>query len=112
MASPTQSDVHIPSTAKERNVRRSHYLHAVAAGMGKAAAERYADKRFAELTAKARKELPKGAFALPGGRYPIPDAAHARNALARVAQNGSPEEKAKVRAAVKRRFPGIGEGGK
>ena len=41
-------------------------------------------------------------------RYPIPDASHARNALARVSGNGTPEEKAKVRAAVHSRFPEIG----
>lgn len=71
------------------------------------------------LTAAGRKHLPKSDFALPGkgegpqgkgaGSYPIPDASHARNALARVSQHGSPEEKAKVRAAVHRKFPGIGK---
>jgi len=66
----------------------------------------------AKLTAKARKALPSKSFALPGGRYPINDANHARNALSRVAQNGSSSEKAQVRAAVKRKFPGIGKGGK
>lgn len=70
------------------------------------------------LSAKERQSLPKSDFALPGkgegpkgagsGSYPIPDANHARNALARVAQHGSPAEKAKVRAAVHRKFPGIG----
>ncbi len=61
------------------------------------------------LTTNARKALPTKAFALPGRRYPIHDKNHARNALARVAQNGTPEEKAKVRAAVAKRFPGIGK---
>lgn len=57
------------------------------------------------LSAKQRNALPKTAFALPGERkYPIPDASHARNALARAA--GKPEE-AQVRAAVKKRYPGI-----
>ena len=60
------------------------------------------------LTAKSRNALGTGAFALSGRRYPINDAAHARNALARVAQNGTPQEKARVRAAVHRKFPGIG----
>jgi hypothetical protein len=59
------------------------------------------------LTTKARKALPASSFALAGRRYPIEDEAHARNALARVSQYGSPEEKAKVRAAVRRRYPGI-----
>jgi len=63
-----------------------------------------------DLTTKGRKKLSKKAFALPGKRkYPIPDKAHARNALARVAQNGTPAEQKKVRAAVKRRFPSIGK---
>lgn len=71
------------------------------------------------LTTAARKSMPKGDFALPGkgegpegkgaGSYPIPDASHARNALARVAQHGTPEEKAKVKAAVHRKFPDIGK---
>ena len=63
----------------------------------------------AKLTAKARHALPKKDFALSGGRYPIENPSHARNALARVAQHGTPEEKAKVRAAVHRKYPGIGE---
>jgi hypothetical protein len=61
------------------------------------------------LGTKARKKLGKSAFALPGKRkYPIPDKAHARNALARVAQNGTKTEQRRVRAAVKERFPSIG----
>jgi len=44
--------------------------------------------------------------------YPLEDASHARNALARVSQHGSPSEKAKVRAAVKRKYPGIKQKGK
>lgn len=63
----------------------------------------------AKLTTKARKALPGKSFALPGRRYPIEDASHARNALARVSQHGSSAEKAKVRAAVHRRYPGIGQ---
>lgn len=63
----------------------------------------------AELTTKGRKQLKKSSFALPGKRYPIHDLAHARNALARVSQYGTPEEKARVRAAVHRKYPGIGE---
>jgi hypothetical protein len=63
-----------------------------------------------ELTSKDKKKLSKKTFALPGKRkYPIPDKSHARNALARVAQNGTPEEQKKVRAAVKKRFPSIGK---
>lgn len=61
----------------------------------------------AELTTKTRNALPTEVFALPGRRYPIHDLNHARNALARVAANGTPEEKARVRAAVARRYPQI-----
>jgi hypothetical protein len=63
-----------------------------------------------DLSTKDRKKLSKKSFALPGKRkYPIPDKAHARNALARVAQNGTTAEQKKVKAAVKKRFPSIGK---
>ena len=65
----------------------------------------------AQLDYSTRKDLPDSAFAIPEKRaYPINDAVHARNALARVSQFGSPEEKARVRAAVKRRYPNIDVG--
>lgn len=70
------------------------------------------DKRVTEavllektLSADDRKALPSSAFALPGRKYPVHDEGHARAALTRVAQHGSPEEKKKVRAAVKRKHP-------
>jgi hypothetical protein len=63
----------------------------------------------ARLTTAARKRLPSGDFALPGGRYPINDPNHARNALARVSQFGTAAEKSRVRAAVARKYPGIGQ---
>jgi hypothetical protein len=62
----------------------------------------------APLTAKGRQHIASKNFALPGGRYPIEDASHARNALARVSQFGTPAEKDKVKAAVHRKYPGIG----
>jgi hypothetical protein len=59
----------------------------------------------AKLTAAARKKLPKSSFVEKGQRkYPIPDAAHARDALAR--SSGKPEH-ADVVAAVRRKFPNI-----
>ncbi len=61
------------------------------------------------LTTKGRKHIAEENFALPGRRYPIHDKAHARNALARVAQHGSPDEQAKVKAAVHKKFPNIGK---
>lgn len=63
----------------------------------------------AKLTAAARKKIPSGSFALPGRRYPIEDRSHARNALARVSQHGTSAEKARVRAKVHRKYPGMGK---
>jgi len=63
-----------------------------------------------DLSTKDRNKLSKKSFALPGKRkYPIPDKAHARNALARVAQHGTAAEQKKVKAAVHKRFPSIGK---
>lgn len=62
-----------------------------------------------KLSSKKRNSLPEDDFALPGRRYPVNDKNHARNALARVSQHGSPEEKARVRAKVHRKYPGIKE---
>ena len=39
-----------------------------------------------KLTTKKRHELKDDEFALPGRRYPIPDASHARNAKARASE--------------------------
>ncbi len=58
-----------------------------------------------KLTTRRRNSLPARSFALPGRRYPIEDLAHARNALARVSQDGTPEEKAEVRRKVERLYP-------
>ena len=67
----------------------------------------------AKLTTKGRKRMNSKQFALPKEKaYPINDKAHARNALARVAQNGTAAEKAKVRKAVKKRYPSLGKGPK
>lgn len=58
------------------------------------------------LTAAERNKLKTSDFALPKERaYPIHDLAHARDALSRVAQSGTPEEQAKVKAAVHKRYP-------
>lgn len=66
----------------------------------------------AVLSSKSRKRMKPSSFAIPGKRkYPINDVKHARNALARVAQHGSAAEKAKVRRAVKRKFPSIAVSG-
>ncbi len=70
------------------------------------------------LSAKDRKALPKGDFALPGkgngpegkgsGSYPIPDANHARAALSMASRYASPAEKATIRNKVRSKFPAIG----
>src|SRR5690349_19371197 len=61
---------------------------------------------------KERKKLSKKSFALPGKRkYPIPDKAHARNALARVAQHGTPAAQTQAEAAVRKRYPSLGTHG-
>jgi hypothetical protein len=61
----------------------------------------------ARLTAAKRNKLPVRAFALAGGRYPINDPSHARNALARASQHASPAEKATIRRKVKAKYPAI-----
>ena len=64
----------------------------------------------AELTTKQRNNLPDSAFVFPETRkYPIHDKSHGRAALQMVAKHGTPEEQAKVKAAVKAKFPDIGD---
>lgn len=71
------------------------------------------------LTSKQKSQLPQKAFAEPPtpsakargmkGSYVISDKSHARNALSRVAQFGSPGQIAAVRSKVSSKFPGIGK---
>ena len=65
------------------------------------------DLQEAPLKADKRNKLPDSAFALPGRRYPIDTPARARSALARVKQFGKEGEEAKVKAAVKKRYPNM-----
>lgn len=61
-----------------------------------------------KITSNGRKRMKSSTFALPKERkFPIPDAAHARNALSRVSQHGSPSEVKRVKAAVHKKFPSI-----
>ena len=61
-----------------------------------------------ELTTEGRKHIAEGNFAIPSERkYPIHDISHARNALARVSQHGTPDEKKKVQNAVYRKYPSL-----
>jgi len=66
----------------------------------------------AELKTQRRNKLPDSDFAVVRGsgdskvrKYPIDTMGRARNALARVSQFGSTEEKVMVARAVARRYP-------
>ena len=64
----------------------------------------------AKLSAADRKKLKDSDFAEPDRRkYPIEDETHARDALARVSQNGSEAEQREVRTKVEERYPDIGK---
>ncbi len=63
----------------------------------------------APLTTATRKALPNSDFALPGRRYPIENESHGQNALGRVSQNGTPEEKEIVRRKVAAKYPRMGK---
>ena len=66
----------------------------------------------AKLSDKDRDRLKDSDFAEPEERkYPIEDETHARNALARVAQNGSEEEQKEVRKRVEERYPDLEQDG-
>ena len=60
----------------------------------------------ARLTAAGRNKIAAKNFAGPDRSYPIEDASHARDALAR--SSGKPVA-ARVRAAVERKYPGMGK---
>jgi hypothetical protein len=61
-----------------------------------------------KLTTERRKELPSQEFALPGGRYPIPEENHGRAALS-MAHYASPAEQAIIKRKVHAKFPDIGK---
>ena len=65
----------------------------------------------ARLTYKARQRLPKSAFCGPNRTYPAHDAAHVRNALARLSRFGHrlpKSTRAKILACLKRRAKRFG----
>lgn len=77
---------------------------------GKSLKSKLSAKTNAKRNTKAgRAKMPSSDFALPGKKYRIDDPAHARNALARVAQHGTPAQQAQVRKAVARKYPKIGK---
>jgi hypothetical protein len=64
----------------------------------------------ARNTTKGRAQMPASDFGLPAQKkYRIDDAAHARDALSRVAQSGTPGQQATVRAKVAKKYPSIGK---
>lgn len=74
----------------------------------------------AVLSAADRASVPKKDFAIPekaegktekkqSGNYPIPDRKHARAALSLVSMHGTQEEKARVRAKVRAKYPDMGK---
>jgi hypothetical protein len=65
----------------------------------------------AKLTSGARGKLPGKDFAGPNKSYPDENKSHARDALSRVAANGSPAVKAEVRHKVAEKYPGIKQSG-
>jgi len=78
----------------------------------------YLTKEAKKLTRTARKHIATKNFAIKQkarspkskakpGNYPIHDIEHARNALARVSAFGTPEEKARVRRAVYKKYPSL-----
>lgn len=57
------------------------------------------------LNTARRDALPDSAFAIPEKRaYPVQDKGHAQAAVGEVQAHGTPDEKSRVRSAVKRRF--------
>lgn len=72
------------------------------------------EKTATPLTMASREKIKSKNFAVPKGdgpgdtgKYPIHDESHARAALSMVAKHGTPEEKAKVHAAVAKKYPGL-----
>ena len=71
-------------------------------------AHRFRRNHSGPLSYHERMKLPAGEFVFPERRaYPIPDAAHARDALSRVSAHGTEEEKEEVCKAVAARYPEI-----
>ena len=83
---------------------------AIHAWYGEHGESNHRGKNMSKLTYRKREELKDSDFAIPEKRkYPIHNKAHARNALARVAQFGTSEEQLRVRKSVLERYPEIDE---
>ena len=71
---------------------------------------RFHVRRHGPLTAEQRENVSSQTFVFPETReYPIDTANRARNALARVSQHGTPEQKRAVCIAVHEHYPEIHE---
>jgi len=80
-------------------------------GSGAFRCQRRTLRPMAKMTAKRRNHLPKSAFALPSKRkYPIPDLAHARAALAYGARRDTAGAPSTIRKAVYKKFPSLKPG--
>lgn len=64
----------------------------------------------AKLTAAARKNIAPKNFAGPDKSYPIEDKNHAKAALSMSSRFAPPAVKSKVKATVKRKYPGLEKG--
>jgi len=97
-ALPKEEEVKQSAAKVAAIIEAGRFLAKTAAPLTLNAREHIADKNFAEPKADG-----------PGdtGKYPIPDAKHARSALGLVGMHGSDSEKSKVRAAVAKKFPGL-----
>lgn len=131
-SAPLSSDVHVPSTGGEDKILRKEHdpknlgnlqdsMHRFLQEEGQEGHDPALIQRLEQafqsflseegvekdqLSSQGREHIKEHNFALPEERkYPIHDIEHARNALARVAQHGTAEEKAKVQAAVYRKYP-------
>ena len=70
--------------------------------------DKYFIKEASKLKSSQRDALPSSAFVFPETRkYPIHDESHARSALSLGAKHATPEQLAKIKSAVKRRYPDI-----
>src|SRR5690242_18070891 len=82
---PHRADVHHPISVNSDQHRR-------ASQSTRWPADRHffgKEPSMAKLTTQARKKIPASKFALPGGRYPVEDKAHARDAKARASQQAN-----------------------
>jgi len=108
-AQPASTKVQVETTPEQPKAAAvATYEQLRRAGMDPSYSGKEKDKKAADLTAGARSEIKDSNFVFPAERkYPIHDKDHALAALGMVGMHGTSDEKAKVRAAVEKKFPGI-----